>query len=546
MTQRLTRRLVCGAISAAVMLTMAAHAQTAGNYRIAGTVVNAQTGGPVWGATVEALNEEGSYVVASTESGEDGHFTLEHLAAAKYPLRASKRGYCAAYYDDHDGYNTAIVTGADQRTGDLVFRVTPEGLLSGVVTGDGGDPAEGATVMLFKKPRNHEAGGKIVQMNSEQTDDTGAYEFTGLTAGEYLLAVRAQPWYALSRTSASEQRRETEAEAALDVAYPVTFFDSTTDEGSATPIALSEGSREEANLSLHAVPALRMEFQGTSKQDEAISRPELRQPIFGMDAPLLGAGLQYDAQTGSGEFSGVAPGHYELTVGNPPRVMEMDAAVSGQVDTSSATATVAVSGALENASGEALAGEAVVTLTPGEGADARANAQSTTLVRGGFSFQAVPGAWQLRVMNSSGVLPVLAITAGGRRQAGNRVTVEDRALALRVTVSANPTRVEGFARQGGKGFAGALVLLIPKDLGTIAELARRDQSDSDGSFALLNVAPGQYTAVAIKDGWDLEWENPEAIARYLPGGVAVTVGGGKDSEPDKRMGVSGPVPVQTR
>jgi hypothetical protein len=52
--------------------------------------------------------------------------------------------------------------------------------------------------------------------------------------------------------------------------------------------------------------------------------------------------------------------------------------------------------------------------------------------------------------------------------------------------------------------------------------------------------------VAIKDGWDLEWENPEAIARYLPGGVAVTVGGGKDSEPDKRMGVSGPVPVQTR
>jgi hypothetical protein len=226
--------------------------------------------------------------------------------------------------------------------------------------------------------------------------------------------------------------------------------------------------------------------------------------------------------------------------------MEMDAAVSGQVDTSSATATVAVSGALENASGEALAGEAVVTLTPGEGADARANAQSTTLVRGGFSFQAVPGAWQLRVMNSSGVLPVLAITAGGRRQAGNRVTVEDRTLALRVTVSANPTRVEGFARQGGKGFAGALVLLIPKDLGTIAELARRDQSDSDGSFALLNVAPGQYTAVAIKDGWDLDWENPEAIARYLPGGVAVTVGGGKDSEPDKRMGVSGPVPVQTR
>ena len=35
----------------------------------------------------------------------------------------------------------------------------------------------------------------------------------------------------------------------------------------------------------------------------------------------------------------------------------------------------------------------------------------------------------------------------------------------------------------------------------MAGLIRRDQSDSDGSFALRDVVPGQYTVVAIQDGW---------------------------------------------
>jgi len=36
-------------------------------------------------------------------------------------------------------------------------------------------------------------------------------------------------------------------------------------------------------------------------------------------------------------------------------------------------------------------------------------------------------------------------------------------------------------------------------------LVRRDQSDSDGIFTLHSVVAGQYTVVAISDGWDLEW-----------------------------------------
>ena len=40
------------------------------------------------------------------------------------------------------------------------------------------------------------------------------------------------------------------------MAYPITYFDSTPDEASATGIVLAGGSREEADFNLHAVPAL--------------------------------------------------------------------------------------------------------------------------------------------------------------------------------------------------------------------------------------------------------------------------------------------------
>jgi hypothetical protein len=68
-----------------------------------------------------------------------------------------------------------------------------------------------------------------------------------------------------------------------------------------------------------------------------------------------------------------------------------------------------------------------------------------------------------------------------------------------------------------------MIVLLPKNPALWKALTRRDQSDSDGSFALQDVAPGEYTAIAVEDGWELDWTSPEAMARYLPGGASVTV-----------------------
>ena len=539
-----------GAIMLAMVYVATASAQSgssvhtggtgASAYRIAGTVVNAVTGGPVRGATVAVLAEEDSRRIASAQSGNDGRFDISGLAAGTYQLSASKRGYASASYDEHEEFSSAIVTGDGQDTSGLVFRLTPGAVLRGVVTADGGDPLEGAQVMLFKKPQGHTPGEKIAQADSTVTDDTGAYEFGNLGKGEYLLAVKAEPWYAMH--SAGRGSRQGEGNRALDVAYPITFFDSTTDEASASPIVLTGGTRAEADVSLHAVPALHLGVEAARKQDGSAAVPELKQTIFGTMLSSRSADFMDAITNGHAEFTGVAPGQYELTQGDPPRVVELDANTSQQVEPSAGIPAVAVSGTLQTATGGSLSGEAVVILEPADGSQGL-KPMVSDFNRGSFSFAAVPaGKWKLRAEIGGMQAPVISIAVGGRPHSGNVVTVQDRALTLVVKVSAGGTRVEGFAGVVGKGKAGVLVLLVPKDPAAFPELVRRDQSNSDGSFSMRDAAPGQYTVVAIEDGWALDWTRPEVIGRYLPGGIAVTV----TDTMDKIVRLSGPVPVQGR
>ena len=68
-----------------------------------------------------------------------------------------------------------------------------------------------------------------------------------------------------------------------------------------------------------------------------------------------------------------------------------------------------------------------------------------------------------------------------------------------------------------------MVLLVPQDLNR-TDLICRDQSDSDGTFTLYNVAPGSYTLIAIDDGRDLAYAEPSVIKPYLSQGRAVNVG----------------------
>ncbi len=505
-----------------------------GGYRIEGTVLSSATGEPVRRAVMSLLEMESNRPIVSVVTDAQGHFSFIGLAASKYPLMASKRGYRDIFYDDHNGYNTAIVTGPDQDTTHLIFFLIPGAVLRGVVSADGGDPVEGARVMLFQKPRGHEPDAHVMQVDATITDDAGMYEFANVAEGDYFIAVQAQPWYAMHHASQN-------APNDLDVAYPVTYYDSATEEGSATPLSIGKGAREQADVHLHAVPALRFVVDAVRKRDGRLARPEVQQIVFGLPIFAESVGFVDALNKGSAEFTGMAPGHYEFTLGDPPHIVDLDASSNSVVQADAGSPFVPVTGTVHTPDGGLLSDEANLVLRPAEGAMSHAN-QSTPIRNGRFRLEAVaPGNWLIAIDRGGTVLPVLGVGAGSSAHAGDMIAVRDRALDLAVVVGQGLCRVEGVAQKNDKGAGGAMIVLVPNDQQQMGALARRDQSDSDGSFALRDVVPGQYTLVAIEDGWKLDWAAPGALARYLPAGTAVTVG--YSSEPVR---LAGPIPIQPR
>jgi len=539
----------------------ASDAASSGLYRIAGIVVNSVTGEPVRRASVAVLSQGESQVVQSVFSGDDGRFVVDELPAAKYQLTASKRGFRTVFFKQHEDYNSAIVTGVDQDTSHLTFQLPPDAVIHGAITADGGDPVEAAQVLLFRKPAKFNSLERITQAGTTTSDDAGAFEFSDLAPGEYLLAVKATPWYAVHPSSSQSRNDANQAAASasssgLDVAFPITFFDATTEEASATSILVAAGSREEANLSLHAVPALHLTVhlptepaaggnRGRGSSVAQIPRTALHQSVFGTEIAVDEASFinfpEGSRQAGTEEFDGVAPGHYELEQGNPPHTMELNANSSQQIDTSTAIPSLQVAAVVRSNMGNLLPDLQALTLESLDADHRFVPMQVRSHPNGPFTADVPPGNWKIWLVSESSSWTVLSITADGRNQPGNQFTVRDRALSLTVSVAQSATRIEGFARKDDKGIPGAMVVLVPRGPNADKGLLRRDQSDSDGSFALLDAAPGDYLIVAIENGWDIDWARPEVMARYLSLGIPVTIKGTSG----KLIRLSQPVPVQS-
>jgi protocatechuate 3,4-dioxygenase beta subunit len=503
-------------LAAFLLCASAASAQNAsGGYRIAGRVVDAVTGDPVARAVVSVLTQEDYKIIASSLTDAEGHFSFSGLAAGKYPLNAARRGYRTSYFDEHDDFSSAIVTGDGQDTGNLLFRLPPAAVIRGVVTGDGGDPVESAQVMLFKKQAGGESSGHMQQIADMQTDDTGGYEFNNLPSGEYYIAVKGDPWYAQHRQPAQEP-------SPLDVAYPTTYYDSTIDENAATPLTLDWGAREQSDINLHAVPAVRFTVPMVMGRRRS-GRPtvSLHQKVFGNTVNVQSFNVEGPPQ-GTFDVPGMAPGTYDIEIGDPPRKITVNATSEVDLDPSAGAPMLAVAGTLVMAGGAPAPDDISLVLTSDEG-DPPVQADAH---KGRFEMNAVPsGTWTLAAGSPKQTLAVVATSVGGVITAGNKIVVRDQPVQVTVTLSSAQTRVQGFAKKDGKGVSGAMIVLVPSERSAYPALVRRDQSDSDGSFSLNEVPAGQYTVVAIEDGWKLDWQRREVIEPYLRTGVPISIAG---------------------
>ena len=553
----LTMIVLCLLASRAHMVAQTAAApQTtpANNYRVSGTVVSKTDGHPLARVRVTLRDTKNSQKFESRVTAEDGKFYFQSVPPGKYSLAGAKRGFMTAAYDQHEQFSTAIVTGAGVDTEALILRLAPAAIITGKILDESGDPVRHATVALYYQ--DHSSGvDQVRQSRGTQTDDQGEYELPSLTPGTYFLSAHAKPWYAIhpQTDSGPRSRRKNQPDPtenfdrSLDVAYPATYYSDSTDADSATPISIHGGERVQVDIHLNPVPSLRLLFHVPTNGNRGYAMPQLEQPAFGDSTYFQTDGARV-ISPGLVEMTGVPAGRYNIRINQPGVSSEMtgvDLTKDGEeINTSSAEATSSVKVMVQVAGTTTLPDRLMVSLYT----SARTQMWMPVDAKGEVEFpQISAGRYEVILSGSARPYSIRQISAEGATISGHTLILPAASSAsVSVTAVAGNWNIDGTVKQAGKPFAGAMVVLVPKDIQKNPEMSRdlfrRDQSDLDGTFSLHNVVPGSYVVVAIENGWDLDWSQPNAIAPYLPHGRTIEV----DAQAGQTMHIAEAVEVQEK
>ncbi|HTC92283.1 MAG TPA: carboxypeptidase regulatory-like domain-containing protein [Terriglobales bacterium] len=500
-------------------------------FQISGTVVHAQNGGPLAQTEVSISpvgNRDAFPAPQTMVTGEDGRFLFKNVSPGKYSLVAEHKGFPRQALDEHEYYSTAIAVGPDKVSDNIVFRLLPDGSISGKISDEDGDPVRNGQVMLFEK-RVEEGERGIFRRVQTQTDDLGLYHFGHLQPGTYFVVVSAQPWYAQFRLPTVTADN---GNAELDRAYPLTYYPAADDPDGASAIAVEPGNQLTADIILRSVPALHLQVANANTDPTQNMQVRLAQKVFGNFGVFVN---MQTMRTGSGpmEITGIPPGSYDVNfqtfsqqnAGSNARPASRRQTVKvtrdGELDVANATESAVVTGIVKFEGAEGPPVRASIQLHSRESDEGNGSSIAPDGTFGALTLP--PGRYEVFVPNAARFL-VKNIAANGARVNGHIIEIKDSSpVQLAVVASKAVGSIEGVVLRGDKPVAGALVVLVPQDSANNRALFRRDQSDSDGTFTLYDVMPGAYTLLAIENGWRLEWTNPVVLKSYLSKGEIVRV-----------------------
>jgi hypothetical protein len=550
------------------MLALAAWAQsatpgvataTAETFRISGTVSNIVDGQPLSGVEVTIAPAEQANDARQTLTGSDGGFVFDKVTRGKYSLSGSRSGFSLQAFQQHDQYSTAIAVGPGLVSEGLVFNLTPDASISGTVLDEENEPVRSGDVMLFSRNSGEEARIRFVTRNP--LNGQGRFHFGHLRAGNYYVAVSAQPWYAqdsfqlppgvrepLGTVTASDGSTENSQATPqdenpasfLDVTYPITYFPNVTDAESAVPIQLRPGEHASADIAVRAVPAIRLRIVNGTTDASVPLTALIQQHVFG--TPTQIAPRNQIAVNGTITLTGIPPGHLALSVrhftGQKWLSQDKEVDVSGdtEIDASeNGTAPLVVKGLVRRPGATPIPAGTYIRFSSresGETFGAQVNEHGEfELEQEGIS----AGPYSVAVLNAPN-LPVRDLSGSGVRvQSRNVFFPRGGTVQLNVALSEGAGRVDGVVVSDEKAVAETMVLLVPQRSPDELTLFRRDQSDSDGTFTLREILPGKYTVVAIERGWELDWQNPSILKPYLEHGEVVEVGADKTYKVSVKM-----------
>ncbi len=493
-------------------------------YRVAGTVINAQTGAALQHAQVYVY-PAGSSKPAARVFSDDGRFSFD-LPKGSYTLRAGTRTNAQNYgaRNPDTAFGSAVIVGTGHDTANLIFRWYPASAIFGKVVDGSGEPIENALVQLVRSSvsAGHRTAGTVRLL---RTNDQGEYRFGYIPGGaRYYVAVTGQPWYA--RTNPFN-RTDEHWEAFIPVFYP-----NTTDVGHAAPLTLNAGEEVRADFTLISAVGANVTVKPDPPAGTRGTITLISEGIAGNEGIQEQLALREVAQLAPGEtfdqrFTGVPPGRYVVQVAAKNGTTDLGARKTLDVNGSDVTVDLAlrpfatVSGTVHFRNPDKKAPGPMLEALVREGNGYTVGGPVRT--DGSFVLPSVPaGTYRSGVHAPAGIFTDVVEVTGVRFHDGLLDLSEGDSATISVTVSDESGGLNGFVMNGGQPLEAVLVVLASAPDSKRPGLYYGYQTESDGSFDLRNIPAGRYLLFAVDDT-AFEYANPDVIRPYLASAKSITI-----------------------
>lgn len=478
-----------------------------------GVVLNAVNGAPIRNALVESS----AGISTSILTDSDGAFRFENLPAGSSTLMAAKPGFLntVSFLGQPPSFRVA------PDSPDVVLKLIPGGVVRGRITDDRGLPLENISVKLLRRALGPSASASELA-GFVQTNDLGVFRIPDLQPGAY---------YLLIDPSATSFRF---ADRDVPVGFPRLYYPGVPDVTAATPIKVSAGREVIADLSLTALPYVRISGkmtgvpQGTRVEAGLLTAANPEDPIL----------LEVDPQTGSFHSDWIAPGAYllgavalrvsgdvanETLTARQPVLALSEVAGLTVVLQPGVDVPVHVSGLPQKTDVRRIAltvkstfGEEMESASPADQNDpARAKAD--------MWFDSLPqGTYRLSISTSFDE-PYFAESAkfGSIDLLANDFIVDSStsARAIDVVFRSGAATISGTVSLKDAAH-GAIVCLIPEKFSSPPLFA---STSGSGRFKFESLTPGPYRIVALDGFSDVDFKSSEGLKKLASSATAIAL-----------------------
>jgi len=525
--------------------------------RVSGKVINAITGEPVRKATV-TMQPAGSQqqqggppgfgggmrggLSAATDNA--GTFVFENVTPGRYRLSGEKTGFIRSNFGGRSGgigSEVNVSTGSDKA--DVVVRMTPQGIVSGRILDEDGEPMEGVSVSLMRQ-QYFQAQRRMQGQGANQTNDRGDFRITNVAPGKYYVLVQR-----MNMGGAPIQQGKEE------FGYPKLFFPGVETMEQAQRVEVGPGQEfSGVQMTLRKVRVYRVKGRVSGVEappaDAAGNRNrrgggggmivQMRadgssgEMGFGFGPPGMGGGQV--RPDGTFELASVTPGAYKLTVnsfdGGRPRVVGSIKLSVGNNNVDGVVVTpspvVSFQGKITVEGDKTLVNLKQVRIQMQ--ADMTFNQPVEVAEDGTFSLKDLsPEKYRITIAQLTNSY-VKAINVGGQdvRDAGIDLGSGGGGGPMEVIISTKIAKVDGMVEKQKQDDAPGTIIVAK--VGPNGELTYSNVTarvEDAGKFSIANLPPGEYKIFAFEEIDAATASDPEFLKKFEDRAGNVKIGEGE-------------------